>query len=421
MTPVLRHILCLSVLFSSGLSSLFVNAEMTEALNGTYYLGVPERGAKQVLLQYGQLGEKRVIAVAACQKCPPAVYSFQAEPSQVLGVPVFMTAGLYLIRFDQESFILVQSDGALGRKIWDKIGHTNIYSKNVSKTQSVSRSTIQAFAIDLSKRMMSQETGKMAHGAGKYHLAVPQNHMGQAQSSYHLELITEPKKLIKVKRCDKCGFDEYSYLPEESEIAGIGVYRHATSYYLFDLKDGVLISTFSNAGGLGKSEWGENHHYNVLSNNLAYIRQILSSKQKQDLIDKMMKDYFASIKAEFEKRAQQAHQQQVADRQLPGIGLKNTELSDRALKAAKRWAKAWNWQEKLKATYFVNDDWGIVRNPLTGVVTGRKISGIVTMKHPDGRCRFQYVGYRQDHDGSEFVNLHMTGVGPIYDLKCDKI
>lgn len=401
--------------------SFVVKAGVTEAVNGNYHLGTPERGAKQVILQYGKLGNKQVIAVAACKKCPPAVYSFQAEPSQTLGVPVFMTAGLYLIQYDDESFVLVQPDAELGRKVWSKIGHANIYSKNAGKAQSTARDKIETFAINLSRKIMNQEVGEMAHDSGTYHLAVPQKHLGRAQSSYEIKLVSEPKKKILITPCEKCGTDEYKHLPEESEIAGVDVYRHATSYYVFDLKDGVLISTFSNAGGLGKKEWGKNHHYNVLSNNRAYIRQILSSKQKQDLIDKMMADYFKSIKVEFEKRAEEERQQRVANRELPAAGMKDAELSSNALKAAKRWASAWNWKEQLEDTYFINNDWQIIRNPLTGVVTGRKISGIVTMKHPDGRCRFQYVGYRQDHDGAEFMNLHMTGVGPIYDLKCDKL
>ena len=124
-----------------------------------------------------------------------------------------------------------------------------------------------------------------------------------------------------------------------------------------------------------------------------------------------------------EESAQTAeeNQERIANRELPAVGMKNAQLSSDALAAAKRWAKAWNWKEQLQNTYFVSNDWQIIRNRLTGVVTGRKISGVVTMKHPDGRCRFQYVGYRQDHDGTEYMNLHMTGVGPIYDLKCDKL
>lgn len=38
------------------------------------------------------------------------------------------------------------------------------------------------------------------------------------------------------------------------------------------------------------------------------------------------------------------------------------------------------------------------------------------MVHPDGRNRFQIVAFREQHDGSQFTNLRMTGVGPIYDI-----
>jgi len=111
----------------------------------------------------------------------------------------------------------------------------------------------------------------------------------------------------------------------------------------------------------------------------------------------------------------------VANRELPPQGLDNADQKTQALSAAKRWASAWAWKETLKDAYFTNNDWSITRNRLTGVITGKVIAGIVTMTHPDGRCRFQHVRFRQDYDGSGYMNLHMTGVGPVYDLKCSKI
>ena len=98
-----------------------------------------------------------------------------------------MTAGLYVFQYDNESFVIVQPDGMLGRKVWTKIGHANIYSKNPAKAKSVSRADIEKFAIDLSNKIMNQEVGEMAHSGGEYFLAVPQKHGGKIQSSYSIE------------------------------------------------------------------------------------------------------------------------------------------------------------------------------------------------------------------------------------------
>jgi hypothetical protein len=397
-------------------------AELTaESVKGIYHLGTPERGKSKVNIGFGTMGNKTVIAVAACKQCPPAVYTFQQEESQTLGTQVFTTSGLYLFPYDEDSFILVQPDGVLGRKVWKKIGHANIYSKNPNTAKSTSRAMIEEFAINLSSKIMNQEVTDMQHGAGTYHLAAPQEFSGRPYTEIQITFNTEGKKQIIIKPCDKCGASEYTLMPDESAIAGVDVYKHATSYYLFDLKDGVLIYTFANAGGLGKILWGKNSHYNVYSNNKAYIRQILASKEKQNIIDDMMAGYFKDIKTEFRRRADEKNQMQIANRTLPDEGLNNSTQKQQALAAGKRWASAWNWKETLNNAYFISNDWSITRNRLTGIITGKVISGIVTMKHPDGRCRYQHMSFRQDYDGSQYTNLHTTGVGPVYDLKCSEI
>lgn len=404
------------------LSPMLMAGELSrDKIKGSYHLGTPERGKTQVEMDFGNLGNKIVLAVG-CKGCPTATYSFLKEESSTLGVATFFNSiGLYVFQYDDESWVVVQPDGQLGRKVWSKIGHANIYSKDPLKAKSVSRTKIENFALDLSAKIMNQEVGKMSHAGGTYYLAMPVEHMGSAQQSYQITFKTDGKKQIDIKPCQKCGTDKYEYLPQESNIAGIDIYRHATSYYLFDLKDGVLISTFANASGLGKILWGKNNHYNVLSNNKAYVRQILTSKEKQNTIDKMMTEYFAAVKTELERLAEEKRQKAVTNRSLPSQGISDSEQKTKALKAAKRWANAWNWKENIKEAFFTSNDWSITRNRLTGVITGKIARGFVTMTHPDGRCRFQYVSFRQDFDGSEYMNFHMTGVGPIYDLQCNKI
>ena len=45
-------------------------AELTaESVKGIYHLGTPERGKSKVNIGFGTMGNKTVIAVAACKQC----------------------------------------------------------------------------------------------------------------------------------------------------------------------------------------------------------------------------------------------------------------------------------------------------------------------------------------------------------------
>lgn len=398
------------------------SAELNQqAVNGVYQLGVAERGQKKLMIQYGELNGNKVIAIAACQGCPPAIYSYQQEPSETLNTPIFMTAGLYLIRYDDNSFILVQPDKELGRAAWTQIGHANIYSKNAATATAITRAEIESFAIDLSEKIMNQEVGKLSHATGTYHLAATETHLGRPQRTYEITFQSEGKKSIDIKPCDSCGLERYELLPNESSIIGVDVYRHSTSDYLFDIKDGVLIYTFVNAGGLGRDDWSKHSTFNLYSNNQAYVRQLLASQEKQHNIDTAMAGYFKAIKDAFIRQAEEQQKAATEQRDLPAEGFSDRSQKQQALKAAKQWADNWGWKETLKDAYFTSNDWSTLRHPLTGLITGKSIRGIITMTHPDGRCRFQYTRFRQDYDGEVFYNLLMAGVGPIYDIRCDKL
>ncbi|WP_420591201.1 hypothetical protein [Bacterioplanoides sp.] len=422
-SPLIYSCACsLTCFLSLILISISSYAEPSkEAIDGVYQLGAPERGQQKLMIQYGELNGRKVLAAAACQGCPPAVYTYQEEPSKTLKTDIFMVMGLYLIRYDNDSFVVVQPDKELGRAVWTQIGHANIYSKNPETARNTTREQITQFSLALSDKIMNQEVGELSHSAGTYHLAAPMTHLGRPQRTYEITFNSEGKKSIDIKPCDKCGIDRYEFLPNESSIIGVDVYRHATSYYLFDIKDGVLIYTFANAAGLGRDDWSKHSKFNLYSNNQAYVRQLLASQEKQQNIDNAMAGYFKAIKDEFIRQAEEEQKAATEQRDLPAEGYADRSQKQQALKAAKQWANNWGWKETLKDAYFTSNDWSTLRHPLTGIVTGKSIRGIVTMTHPDGRCRFQYTSFRQDHDGQKFYNLHMTGVGPIYDIRCDKL
>lgn len=272
-----------------------------ESVMGTYHLGIPERGQQQVDITYGDMKGKTVIAVAPCVRCPPAIYSYLKKESNILNIPVFTTNGLYLIQYNNDSFVVVQPDSILGEKAWSIISHLNIYSKNETTASTLSRTKIEQFAIKISHKVLGEDLGEMQHKTGIYNLARPIVHIGNAESQYNIEWINGDNKEINITPCSKCSIHQYQHLTKESAITGVGVYHDRSGYYLFDIEPGILVHAFSNASGLGNSEWGEKSHFNVFSNNPAYIRFLLTSVDKQALIHKQLKGYFSAVKAAFDK------------------------------------------------------------------------------------------------------------------------
>lgn len=408
----------LSLYFSTS----FASAPIEESAKGVYYLGQAERGKTQKNIGVGNLKGKPVLALTDCKKgCPMAIYQYLEAESKETGKTIYYTTGLYLIALEDGSFINVMPTTKLGDKPWTEFRFANVYSKDPAKAKQMSQQQIKDLAKQISDKLFNQAVGELKHASGTYHLAVPKAHKGESRNTYQLSIQAEGQKSVTVKPCDRCPSTEYKLLPKESGIIGTEVYRYASSDYLFDLKDGVFVSTFANASGLGKRDWNKHSRYNVYASDKNYIRQLITDKSKQSAIDKTMAKYFAEVKTSFEQEAENKRKQAVETRTLPKEGYNNADHKKQALDASKRWANSWKWQEELLNTYFISSDWASTKHPLTGITTGKVIRGIITMKHPDGRCRYQHASYRQDYDGNKYFNFQMTGVGPIYDIKCDKL
>ena len=81
---------------------LFAGELSRDQIKGVYHLGIPERGKNIVEIDFGQLGNKTILAVA-CKGCPPATYSFLQEESSTLQVTTFYNSmGLYVFKYDDE-------------------------------------------------------------------------------------------------------------------------------------------------------------------------------------------------------------------------------------------------------------------------------------------------------------------------------
>lgn len=400
-------------------------------VTGRYYAAQPERGESQKVMQLGQYQGKTVMAVAACESgCPPSIFAYLADESAQVGTDVFRNGfGQYLMHHSGTTFVTVLPDQQLGERPWTAFKFINVYSQNkaIAERASTELPTYQQFALDLSEKIMNQASAPMAHGDGEYHFAVPRTHAGKQYKSRPVTFQAAPDKRIEVAQCPKCGLDVYQYLEDESAILGIPVYRQDianSQKYLFDLEDGVLLwAKYSQAGsGLGGSLWGENDHYNLFAKDKNYIRQLITDKSQQETLDSLLAKYSRQVKTVFDERRQQAQQEKVANQKLPEQGLSDSALTRKAGEAAQRWANAYGWKERIEYAYFTSKDWRIVRHSISGVITGRTINGVVVMRRDDGMCSFHNVSYAQDYDGTDFINLNMTGLVPgQIKLSCSKI
>ena len=152
MKTLLKYLI---ILFSP--CALFAQYENpTEALTGTYHLLDSERGigneqTKTKVAQYGKFGDDYVMAVAACEKCMPAIYKYKKEYSEELKTAVFYNDyALFLIFYDEESFIIMKPSNKEGAAFTD-FSFSNFYSKNQAKVAAMSQQKIKEYIIKISE------------------------------------------------------------------------------------------------------------------------------------------------------------------------------------------------------------------------------------------------------------------------------
>ncbi len=119
-------------------------------IDGAYTALVAERGAsgptKNKVIQLVENNGTQMLAVAACAKCFPALYTYKPKMSKQFGKPVFYNSmGLYLLTYDQESFVIVMLDLTFK----ENFSYHNFYSKSNEKVKTMSKKKVEAYAIKL--------------------------------------------------------------------------------------------------------------------------------------------------------------------------------------------------------------------------------------------------------------------------------
>ena len=136
----------------------------------------------------------------------------------------------------------------------------------------------------------------------------------------------------------------------------------------------------------------------------------------------VLKGYAIKAKAAVDARYAREELERTANNELPAKGMVDSDLDQSALAAAQAWANSYSWKEQLEYVYITSRDWSILRNKLTGIQTGRRIQGVITMKRDDGLCSYQQAIFEQAYNGTGYQTTVMTGVVPGQNkLDCSKI
>jgi hypothetical protein len=397
-----------------------------EKVNGIYLLAIPERSAagqtKKLQVEYGDMNGQKVLVTKACPRCPAAGYKLQDEATNELGRPVFFNSmGIYIIAYDENTFVSVMADAELGKKAWSTITYANVYSKQ--DTATISLDIGKQFVLRESKRLMTGEgiaKFEVTGGSGTYYAAVRQMVGSKKYDQIAVKLNDEHKIILAGLNCRSCTTSTYLYAAELSQVIGKPVYEMGhMGNFLIEQDEGVIL--VANVG-LGKALWTDSNSYNVLGQDKTAMRQISQDKAAQDSVDITLKAYAIKAKAAVDARYAREDLQRTADNVLPTKGLDDSDLDQSALIAARAWANSYDWAEQLQYVFMTSRDWSILRNKLTGIQTGRRIQGVITMKRDDGLCSYQQAIFEQAYNGTNYQAIVMTGVVPGQNkLDCGKI
>lgn len=385
-----------------------------EQTNGIYQLAQPERSAagqtQKLQIEYSEMNGQTVLVAASCPKCPAAGYRLLKTETEELGRPVFFnSAGIYVIAYDATTFVSAMADGQLGKQIWSKLAYANVYNKQ--GTQGISLDAGKAFVIAESKRLMTGEgiaKVEVTGGNGTYYPAAKHTVGSNQYDQINVLIYPKQKIVLTGMNCRNCSTDTFNYQGELSDAIGKNVYEMGhMGRFLIEQDTGILWWTNSK---LGKQLWDENSHFNVLAQDKTYSRKLTIDAALQSSIDQALKRYGAQSKAAVDARYKREDAQRTANNNLPKKGLANQALDQDAFTAAQAWAKGYQWKEDLQYTYMTSRDWSILRHPITGVQTGRRISGVITMKRNDGLCSYQVAVFEQDYNGTDYQKTEMVGV-----------
>lgn len=141
----------LIVLSATFFNQLYAQEQMVHLLE-------PSRdGKKQQILQLGENNGVKLLAMASCKQCMPAVYTHNPEASKAYGKTIYGTSGIYVIPYDNNSYISVAPKTplvAIGEGVWKTFLYTNFFSEDKNKVAHMTKKKVEDWAIHFSKQIM---------------------------------------------------------------------------------------------------------------------------------------------------------------------------------------------------------------------------------------------------------------------------
>jgi hypothetical protein len=372
----------------------------------TYHLMEAQRGKTTVQLEEGELNGLKVIAING------GMFTLQDEPSATLGKKIYYTtAGIYVMQYDDNSWVSVMpTNELLGQDVFDKFGYSNFYSADASKAKGMTKVKAEAYAIELSKKILAPSTsGPSKGGDGEYHFVIPSNINGTRVTSTKVSFEDGVIKRMTTSQ------EDFTHMPEFSKIIGVDVYgctRAWLEQYIYIEKPGELIWVKYKNSGLGKQLSESNDQSNMFAMDKQVARAMFASKSQQDEVDAKIASWTKLIKESEDKRRASETDDKIANQRLPKEGLVVSSLKTQTLTAAKAWATKGNWKETVTKAYLTDADWYIYRHKITGVIVRREIRGVMVMTRPDGMCSFHHCVYGQQYNGSTYNKVYTAGITP---------
>ena len=386
-----------------------------------YHLLVAARdGSKKQFLEIGENRGTKILTMASCKKCMPVAYTFNTEASKETGKDVFGISGIYVIPYDDNSYISVMPKSpivVLGEGIWETFQYYNFFSIDKSKVAIMTKEKVENYAIQLSKGIINKVTDPLSIRGGNdvFFVANKIRHSGNYYKNINVEFITSPVKQIKTSVKKNISLGVYYFLPEYSKLLGIDVYGDHSNLreYIFVESNMALIwAKYSSGSNIGNSEWGEYDSFNYFHKDKQIIRKLVLDKNQLNTIEQKLTVWSKKSKIFAEKNYYDKETKKIKEQRLPKKGFKNFTLESEALVAAKNWAKKYNWKETITKAYFIGNDWSIYRHAVTGIQLGRRIRGIIVMKRSDGLCSFHYATFAQQYNGNNYQKVFIEGIVP---------
>ncbi|WP_394748957.1 hypothetical protein [Spongiimicrobium salis] len=143
-----QHFILILVFALNGLSAQ--NVLSSNAIDGAYVALVAEKGpsgpTKDKVIQLAENNGTTMLAVAACERCFPAMYTYNKTLSEQFGNTVFMNSfGIYALQYDTNSFVVVVPSLSLN----ENFSFYNFYTKKKEELTKIDQKKIEAFALPL--------------------------------------------------------------------------------------------------------------------------------------------------------------------------------------------------------------------------------------------------------------------------------